>query len=279
MDKRVKSAKDELNTAIEAKLKNNKDEMFSKVESCSKELKALEKKVDANGKGLDAGEVDKKVKSAKDEINTSTEAKIKAAKDELNTKLTSCSTEVKNMEKRIEANSKGIDSGEVDKRVKSAKEELSAKIAADNKALEKRLDGTATEIKKVGDLGDKVSKQEEKLAKLKSTVDGLEASTKSSNTSGLKTGDELKKEMDKMNQALKESLKTVEGKVAAQEAATKDIATIKTGVASVETKAKDIDSIKTQIKVVEARVTAVEAHTKESEKLGKENTDKIGKIR
>ena len=79
-----------------------------------------------------------------------------------------------------------------------------------------------------------------------------------------------------MNQALKESLKTVEGKLVAQEAATKDIATIKTGVASVETKAKDIDSIKTQIKVVEARVTAVESHTKESEKLGKENTDKIG---
>ena len=276
VDKRVKSAKDELNTAIEAKLKTNKDEMFSKVESCSKELKALEKKVDGNGKGLDAGEVDKKVKSAKDEMNTSLEAKIKAAKDELSTKLTSCSTDVKNMEKRIEANSKGIDSGEVDKRVKSAKEELSAKIAADSKAFEKRLDGTAADIKKVGDLGGKVSKQEEKLAKLSKQVDGLEASTKSSNASGLQTGDELKKEMDKMNQALKESLKTVEGKVAAQEAATKDIATIKTGVASIETKAKDIDSIKTQIKVVEARVTAVESHTKESEKLGKENTDKIG---
>ena len=276
VDKRVKSAKDELNTAIEAKLKTNKDEMFSKVESCSKELKALEKKVEGNGKGLDAGEVDKKVKSAKDEMNTSIEAKIKATKDELSTKLTSCSTEVKNMEKRIEANSKGIDSGEVDKRVKSAKEELSAKIAADNKALEKRLDATAADIKTVSDLGGKVSKQEEKLAKLKSTVDGLEASTKSSNASGLQTGDELKKEMDKMNQALKESLKTVEGKLVAQEAATKDIATIKTGVASVETKAKDIDSIKTQIKVVEARVTAVESHTKESEKLGKENTDKIG---
>ena len=278
VDKRVKSAKDELNTAIEAKLKTNKDEMFSKVESCSKELKALEKKVDGNGKGLDAGEVDKRVKSAKDEMNTSIEAKIKATKDELNTKLTSCSTEVKNMEKRIEANSKGIDSGEVDKRVKSAKEELSVKMAADNKALERKLDGTAAEMKTVGDLGAKVSKQEEKLAKLKSTVDGLEASTKSSNASGLQTGDELKKEMDKMNQALKESLKTVEGKVVAQEAATKDIATIKSGVASIETKAKDIDSIKTQIKVVETRVTAVESHTKECEKIGKENTDKIGKL-
>merc|ERR1719239_804949 len=235
-------------------LKNNKDEIFSKVESCSKELKALEKKVDGNGKGVDAGEVEKKVKSAKDEMNTSLEAKIKAAKDELSTKLTSCSTDVKNMEKRIEANSKGIDSGEVDKRVKSAKEELSAKIAADSKAFEKRLDGTAADIQKVGDLGGKVSKQEEKLAKLSKQVDGLEASTKSSNASGLQTGDELKKEMDKMNQALKESLKTVEGKLTAQEAATKDIATIKTGVASIETKAKDIDSIKTQIKVVEARV-------------------------
>merc|ERR1712233_246260 len=168
-----------------------------------------------------------------------------------------------NMEKRIEANSKGIDSGEVDKRVKSAKEELSAKIAADNKALEKKLDATAADVKKVNDIGGKVSKQEEKLAK-------LEASAKSSNASGLQTGDELKKEMDK---ALKESLKSVEGKLAAQEAATKEIATIKTGVASVETKAKDIDSIKTQIKVVETRVTAVESHVKESEKLGKENTD------
>ena len=173
------------------------------------------------------------------------------------------------MEKRIEANSKGIDSGEVDKRVKSAKEELSAKIAADNKALEKKLDATAADVKKVNDLGGKVSKQEERVAK-------LEASAKSSNASGLQTGDELKKEMDKMNQALKESLKSVEGKLAAQEAATKEIATIKTGVASVETKAKDIDSIKTQIKVVETRVTAVESHVKESEKLGKENTDKIG---
>merc|ERR1719183_3508737 len=103
-------------------------------------------------------------------MNTSIEAKIEATKDELSTKLTSCSTELKNMEKRIEANSKGIDSGEVDKRVKSAKEELSAKIAADNKALEKRLDATAADIKTVGDLGGKVSKQEEKLAKLKSTV-------------------------------------------------------------------------------------------------------------
>merc|ERR1719320_647408 len=135
------------------------------------------------------------------------------------------------MEKRIEAKSKGIDSGEVDKRVKAAKDELSNKIAADNKALEKKLDGTAAEVKKMSDLGGKVTKQEEKLAKLKTSVDSLEASTKSSNASGLQTGDELKKEMDKMNQALKESLKTVEGKVAAQEAATKDIATIKTGVA------------------------------------------------
>ena len=54
--------------------------------------------------------MDKRVKSAKEEMNTSIEAKIKAAKDELNTKVTSCSTEVKNMEKRIEANSKGIHS-------------------------------------------------------------------------------------------------------------------------------------------------------------------------
>merc|ERR1712223_1884284 len=237
-DKRVKSAKDELNTAIEAKLKTNKDDMLSKVDTCSKELKALEKKVEANGKGLDGGEVDKRVKSAKEEMNTSIEAKIKAAKDELNTKVTSCSTEVKNMEKRIEANSKGIDPGEVDKRVKAAKDELSTKIAADNKALEKKLDGTAAELKKMGDLGGKVTKQEEKLAKLKTSVDSLEASTKSSNASGLQTGDELKKEMDKINQALKESLKSVEGKVSAQEATTKEVATMKTTVASIESKAK-----------------------------------------
>ena len=128
----------------------------------------------------------------------------------------------------------------------------------------------------MGDLGGKVTKQEEKLAKLKTSVDSLEASTKSSNASGLQTGDELKKEMEKINQALKESLKSVEGKVTAQEAATKDVATMKTTVASIETKAKEIDSIKTQMKVVEARVTAVESHTKECEKVGKENTDKIG---
>jgi len=123
-----------------------------------------------------------------------------------------------------------------------------------------------------------VTKQEEKLTKLKNSVDNLEASAKSSNASGLQTGDELKKEMEKINQALKESLKTVEGKVSAQEAATKDVATMKTTVASIETKAKEIDSIKTQMKVVEARVTAVESHTKECEKVGKENTDKIGKL-
>jgi len=35
--------------------------------------------------------------------------------------MTSCTNDIKALEKRIEANSKGIDSGEVDKRVKQQK--------------------------------------------------------------------------------------------------------------------------------------------------------------
>jgi chromosome segregation ATPase len=276
VDKRVKSAKEELNAAIEAKLKTTKDEFCTKVESCSKEVKALDKKIDTNGKGVDSAEVDKKVKSSKDELNTAIENKVKVAKEELSTKITTCSTEVKALEKRIEANSKGIDSGEVDKRVKSAKDELTAKITTDNKALEKKVDATAADVKKICDLGVKVTKQEESLTKLKTTVDGLETSSKSSKASGVQTGDELKKEMDKMNQALKDSMKSMETKLATQETTTKGLDTLKTGLTAVESKVKEIDTIKTSIKAVESKASGVETSMKTIEKTSKENAEKIG---
>jgi len=45
-------------------------------------VKSLEKKIDSNSKGIDAIEVDKKIKTAKDDINTSIDGKIKTTKDE-----------------------------------------------------------------------------------------------------------------------------------------------------------------------------------------------------
>ena len=283
VDKRVKDAKDELNKSIDTKIKATKDDVSTKVDKCSTDITALTKKVEASSKAIDSAEVDKRVKSAKDELNTSMESKVKAAKDDLNTKISGCTTEIKTLEKKMETNTKGIDSGEVDKRVKSAKDELSTKIATDNKALEKKLETTNSDLKKLSDIGTKMTKQEESLAKLKTTVDGLETSNKSSKASGLQSGEDLKKEMDKMNQALKESIKSVETKVTSQESSTKGmdtinkgLETIKTGLISVENKVKEIDTVKTSLKAVETKVTAVETTTKNLEKTCKECTEKIG---
>ena len=276
VDKRIKSAKDEMNKTIETKLKTSQDDFNTKVNNCSSECKTIEKKVDALPKGIESGEVDKRLKAAKDELNTSIETKMKATKDELTTKVTNCSTEVKSLEKKIEANTKGIDSVEVDKRVKNVKEELTTKMTNENKALEKKFETATADVKKVGELSTKVTKQEENIAKLKTTVESLETSNKSSSASGLKSGDELKKEMDKMNEAIKASIKVVENKVAVQETAIKGIDTVKTGLSSVETKVKEIDSLKTNVKSVETKVTAVETTTKALEKADKEITDKIG---
>jgi len=195
-------------------------------------------------------------------------------RDEFSNKVTSCTNDVKALEKRIEANSKGIDSGEVDKRVKAAKDELTTKINTDNKALEKRLDTASADIKKVSDLGTRVTKQEESLTKLQSTVTSLENSNKSGKAAGLQTGEDLKKEIDKVNQAIKDSMKGVEGKLATQETAITGLNSIKSGLTSVEGKIKEVteklSGQEKNYKTVTEKILAQEKGLKEvSEKIGK----------
>merc|ERR1711971_229819 len=84
----------------ETKMSKLKDELSSKVAACATDVKSLEKRIEANTKGIDSGQVDKRIKSAKDDMTSSIEAKNKSTKDELNAKQTTLSAELKALEKK-----------------------------------------------------------------------------------------------------------------------------------------------------------------------------------
>jgi len=142
---------------------------------------------------------------------------------------------------------------------------LTTKITTDNKALEKRLDTTSADIKKVSDLGTRVTKQEESLGKLQTTVTSLENSNKSGKAAGLQSGEDLKKEIDKVNQAIKDSMKGVEGKLTTQEGKIKEVTEKLSGQEKSLT-----EKISQNQKTVTEKMSAQEKGLKEvSEKIGK----------
>ena len=95
-------------------------------------------RIEANTKGIDSGEVDKRIKSVKDDLSLSIEAKNKSTKDELSAKQITLSTELKALEKKVESSSKGVDSSEVDKRVKTVKDELNNSFEGKIKKIEEK---------------------------------------------------------------------------------------------------------------------------------------------
>ena len=128
------------------------------------------------------------------------------------------------VDRKVDSNSKGVDITEVNKLIKTSKDDIT--VVIDNKVKKCQED-----IKKscVSDLQTKITKQEDIVTKLQKNVDALETSNKlskiyhklffHSNTFILvdKTGDEVKKEVEKINLTVKENIKTLESKLNLQE--------------------------------------------------------------
>jgi len=132
---------------------------LSKITTCSVEVKALEKKLDGNAKGIDSAEVDKKIKTAKDDLNSSVDVKIKTTKEDLLTKVTTTSNEVKALEKKVDANNqpKGntVEPKDIDNKIKLAKDEINAscdtKVQKCKEELTTKITLTDTKIQKSKD--------------------------------------------------------------------------------------------------------------------------------
>jgi len=311
---------------IDTKIQKTKDDVLSKVTTCSLEVKALEKKLDGNSKGIDSAEVDKKIKTAKDDLNSSVDVKIKTTKEELLTNVTTTSNEVKALEKKVDANNqpKGntVEPKDIDNKIKLAKDEINAscdtkvqkckeelttkitltdtkiqkskdeltasitKCSGEQKTLEKKLDTASADLKKIADIQLKVNKQEEGISKMQKTVDNLDISNR-----GNKSGDELKKEVDKINQAIKDNIKSVEVKISSSETQVKTlegkITKQETAVSELKTKidklpkqeattAKPDDSMKKDLDKIDKTVTdKIDKITKENKDTQKTLTDKI----
>jgi len=255
VDKKIKTAKDDINLSIDGKIKTAKDEVTSKVTTASNDLKALEKKVDENnkpkGNTVEIKDIDNKIKLAKDDITSSIDTKVQKCKDELTTKITLSETKVQKI-----------------------KEELTSSItkcSGDQKTFEKKLETTTADLKKFADMQTKLTKQEEGIAKMQKTVDNLDISNRAN-----KSGDELKKEVDKINQQIKDSIKSVEVKISSQETQ------VKTLDGKVTKQDSTISDLKTKIdKLPKQEPTASkpdDSLKKDVEKINQTVTDKIDKL-
>merc|ERR1712013_952234 len=300
---------------IKEKSKSLEDSLTKKINGDIKDLdtkvKSLEKKIDSNSKGMDAIEVDKKIKTAKDDINLSIDGKIKAAKDEVTTKVTTASNDLKLLEKKVDENNKPkgntVEIKDIDNKIKLAKDDITSSIdtkvqkcrdelttkitlsetkvqkikeeltssitkcSGDQKTFEKKLETTTADLKKFADMQTKLTKQEEGIAKMQKTVDNLDISNRAN-----KSGDELKKEVDKINQQIKDSIKSVEVKISSQETQ------VKTLDGKVTKQDSTISDLKTKIdKLPKQEPTASkpdDSLKKDVEKINQTVTDKIDKL-
>jgi len=303
---------------VETKIQKTKDDILSKVTTCSTEVKALEKKLEGNSKGIDSAEVDKKIKTAKDEVNSSVDVKIKTAKEEIVAKVTINSNQIKAIEKKVDTNSsskdKMVEPKDIDNKIKLVKDELNAscdtkvqkckeelttkitltdtkaqkakddlaasitKSSTDQKALEKKIDTATVDLKKIGDIQLKVTKQEEGISKMQKTIDNLDISSKSN-----KSGDELKKEVDKINQQIKDNLKSVEGKISTQDTQ------VKTLEGKITKQESQVTEVKTSVKEISGKIDNLpkkessiskpdDSLKKDIDKINQTVIDKIDKI-
>ena len=157
--------------------------------------------------------ITKKINNDVKEVDT----KIQKIKDDIATKMSA-------LEKKVDGSPKGVDITEVNRLIKTSKDDIT--IVVDNKVKKCEED-----VKKsfVSDLQGKLSKQEENITKLQRNVDTLQASSRQSNSYLSlnrhsiirlyldKTGDDLKKEVDQINQTIRDNVKTLESKINLQE--------------------------------------------------------------
>ena len=248
LNKDVKSLSTEVkyvDSSIKKEAANTKNEMSS----FSKTIKDFEKDLNTIHNMIDVLNCDKTNSVANDDFNkiksdltrTSKENldKIKQVEDTITKKINADVKEVDSkiqklkddlaskmmaVDRKVDSNSKGVDITEVNKLIKTSKDDIT--VVIDNKVKKCQED-----IKKscVSDLQTKITKQEDIVTKLQKNVDALETSNKlskiyhklffHSNTFILvdKTGDEVKKEVEKINLTVKENIKTLESKLNLQE--------------------------------------------------------------
>jgi len=268
LQKSVEENKDSLNKKIKEDTQL-KEELTKKIDSNTTNLNSLQTKVDASSKNTnlpDTKEIDKRIKQAKDELNTAIEASVKKCKDEINTKITLADT--KNQKTKED--------------LTSANKDTNTKI----QGLEKKLEGVEKDAKKISGLETKVTKQEAEVSKFLKQLETVETTAKQAAKGDSSAN--LKKEMDTINKQIQESLNKWDGKMTAQETqvsqvkqAVKDVAEKLAKVekpaapAKTDDNKKEVDAlsktVKDNQKKVEDKLTA-------QEKGIKEMTEKIGKL-
>merc|ERR1712147_497651 len=110
------------------------------------------------------------------------------------------------IEKKVDNNSKGLVESDVNRLIKASKDDLTSsidtKVKRSKDELQTSLDKLQTDVKKITDLQTKMTKHEDNLSKIQKTVDSLDSSTKLN-----KPGEDLKKDLEKANQQIKENMK------------------------------------------------------------------------
>jgi len=217
---------------IEAKIKNCKDDLTQKLSTCISDFKNLGSKVDTNVTEI------KNLSDYKEE-NKSVFSKI--------------TNELKGFEKKIDTVTKDVQSQSNDKEIKMAKEEtktLDKKITdVDQKIskLQKETLQSSTSLNKSNEETKNIKKDIEKinqevkesLLKHEGKVTELKSSFKEANDKIVKlekaqsvskpaqkdNSEELKKEIDKMNQQIKDNLKSCQDKGVQQEVQFREVKT------------------------------------------------------
>jgi len=287
VDRKIKTLKDDITTSMDIKVKASKDEVVMKISSLSTDLKSVEKKIDTNnsskGSSVDSKDLDNKINKVKEDLISNIDTKVQKCKEELSTKISSSDT-----------------------KAQKNKDELNtsiSKCSTDQKSLEKRLETASADIKKVNEIQNKIAKQEENFAKLQKAVDGLDSSSKTN-----KSGDEIKKEVDKINLQIKDNMKSLESKISSQDTQVKSlegkitkqevvVTDIKSKIDKLpkqdtsatkqeDTLKKDIDKMNTQVKDIQKSLTEkissqeknLQDKITSQEKNMKEVSDKIAKL-
>jgi len=112
----------------DTKIQKLKEEILKKVADVTEEFKNIERKMDAE-KSRNSQDsnitIDSKLKEANTALTKTTEALIAKCKEEFLNKIASCTSDVKNLEKKVDASNKtGTNAKDIEEKLKQGNDEI-----------------------------------------------------------------------------------------------------------------------------------------------------------